>query len=214
MLYFFSGTDRQKARAAMQVQIERIAKSGADIVRISDANTVDDLKTSLMGGGMFGGARVVVLEGVLDNEEMREIFFEELVTIKASSDAFFLFQEKVDAATRRQIEKYAETSEKFDAPKKGEGGTTIFALANALRRADKKALWVGYQQELADDVAPEAIHGVLFWGAKDMLLKATNESERVRAKGLVARLTELPHEARRNGEDLEYALERFVLSKL
>ena len=91
----------------------------------------------------------------------------------------------------------------------------MFALANALRRADKKALWVGYQRELAKGGAPEAILGVLFWAAKDMFIKSkegTRESNR--AKKLVAELAELPHEARRNGFDLEYALERFVLSAI
>jgi hypothetical protein len=86
-------------------------------------------------------------------------------------------------------------------------------MANALRKSDKKALWVGYMRELEKGSAPEMVHGVLFWAAKDMLLKAGRDvATHNYATKLVAHLAELPHEARRRGEDLEYALERFLLS--
>jgi hypothetical protein len=212
MLYFYSGSDRTKARTAMNANVVSFEKRGMLPLRISDANSVDDLRAALRSGGMFATERIVILEGILGNDEMREILTAELPTLKSSTDHFFMLDEKPDAATRKLVEKYAEKFERFDAAKKAEGGTTIFALANALRAGNKKALWVGYQRELLNDAAPEAIHGVLFWAAKDMLLKSRADAEKIRAKKLIANLTELPHEARRRGEDLEYALERFVLS--
>ncbi len=214
MLYLYTGTDRTKARTAMQAAVAHAQKGGVSITRINDANTLDDLAAALHSGGMFATERIVVLENVFENDEMREVLRAELPTLKSSTDHFFLYEEKPDAATRKLIEKYAEKSERYDAAKKADGGTTIFALANALRAGNKKALWVGYQRELLNDAAPEAIHGVLFWAAKDMLLKSSAVVDKTRAKKLIASLTELPHEARRRGEDLEYALERFVLGKL
>jgi hypothetical protein len=212
MLHFYSGTDRKRARDAMHAAVVKAQQKGASVVRVSDANTPDDLKASLTSGGMFAAERIVILEGVFENLEMRMIMLEQLLALKKSADIFYILEEKPDAATKKQIEKYSETFEKFDAPKKADGGTTIFALANALRVGDKKALWVGYQRELLNDAAPEAIHGVLFWAAKDMMLKSRSDNEKNRAKDFIAKLVELPHEARRQGEDLEYALERFVLS--
>ena len=196
----------------MHKAVASIQKKGVIVVRISDANRPDDLRASLTSGGMFASERIVVLEGLFENIEMRAIMLEQLPILKKSTDLFYILEEKPDAATKKQIEKYSETFEKFDAAKKADSGTTIFALANALRAGDKKALWVGYHRELQNDAAPEAIHGVLFWAAKDMVLKSRSEQESSRAKNLIATLTELPHEARRQGEDLEYALERFVLS--
>ena len=108
------------------------------------------------------------------------------------------------------IEKYAERSERFDLKKEKSDGGEIFALANALRRADKKALWVGLMRELSRDNAPEAIHGVLFWGAKQMCMQARGPAVGGAAR-LVATLAALPHESRRKGVELEYALERFAL---
>ncbi len=213
MLYFFSGTDREKARAEMNKELSRVAKKEATIIRVSDANTPADLTSSLQGGGMFAQDRVVVLEGVLVNEDMRTIVLDALSVMKESKEKFFMFEEKPDAATRKQIEKYAEESKRFDAAKKAERGNTIFALANALKRGDKKALWISYQRELAGS-APEAVHGVLFWGAKQMFLTSYSEKEKEHAKKLVAELAELPHRARRRGEELEYALERFVLTNV
>ncbi|MEK7132996.1 MAG: hypothetical protein AAB830_02985, partial [Patescibacteria group bacterium] len=181
-------------------------------VRITDANSVADFTASLQGGGLFGERRIVILEGLSENEEMRDLLFRSLAQMQKSEEPFFIFEPSTDADARRTIEKYSASKNRFDAPKK-EKDNSVFALANALRRADKKALWAGYQKELALGKAPEAIHGVLFWGAKDMLIKSKEGTpESNRAKKLIAELAELPHEARRNNFDLEYALERFVLS--
>ena len=212
MLYFYTGTNREKVRKEMNNALKPLAKGGARLVRITDANTLADLRVALMGEGMFGEKRIIVLEDTIQNEEMQDIILASLNLMRGSPERFFIFEGKPDANTRKAIEKHAERSERFDAPKKKED-KSIFLLGNALRRADKKALWVGYQKELARGKSPESIHGVLFWGAKDMLLRARKGTrERSRAQALVAGLAELPHEARRNNLPLEYALERFVLS--
>lgn len=209
MLHLYLGTDREKARSKMNAVIEKAAKK-ADIVRITDAHMIDDLKSALQGGGMFGGKRVLVFEGVCVNPDLCEILLNSLEHLSKSDEEVFVFEEKPLADLRKKLEKYAETVEKFDAPKK-ERDSSIFAMANALRRKDKRSLWVSYMREVAKGNAPEAVHGLLFWAAKDMLLKSSG-SEHERARSLVAQLAELPHQARRRGEDLGYALERFVLS--
>ena len=207
MLYFYSGTDREKARTAMNAAAKKVSKN---IVRITDANVPADLAAAFGGGGMFHEPRVVVLNGVLGSEEMRAILLDALAYMRDSEETFFILEEKPDAATRKQIEKYAERSERYDKPG-GKKSGDIFAIAGALRRADKKALWVNYQRQLAENAAPEAIHGVLFWAAKDMFQKARTDAEKSRATALLEDLAELPHESRRRGVELEYTLEMFVL---
>lgn len=207
MLYFYSGNDTEKARDAMSAAIEKAAK-GATVVRITDAHSRADLEAALQGGGMFGGERVIVFSNVYENDELRTVLEERLSFLSKSKEPIFMIEGALDAATRKSIEKYATEYERFDAKKVAEP-TTIFALANALQVGKKKELWVGYQRELQSGKAPEAIHGVLFWAAKQYLLKQGSD----RAKLLVAELAELPHEARRRGVELEYALEQFVLSR-
>lgn len=215
MLYFFSGTDRAKVRKTVDAAAKKETKGA--VVRVTDTHGLADLEAALQGGGMFAlsgaaGKRAVILDTVLGNEVLRERLMKELPVLRDSSDAFFVIEEKPDAATRRAIEKYAETSEKFDAAKRQED-KSIFALGNALKRGDKKALWVGVVRETIGGKPPEATHGFLFWAAKQMLLSARTDTDRARARKMVAELAELPHESRRRGFDLDYALELFVLSE-
>ncbi|MEK7069033.1 MAG: hypothetical protein AAB947_01465 [Patescibacteria group bacterium] len=208
MLHLYIGTDRENARAKMRMDVLKV--KGAEIVRITDAHTIDDLKTALQGGGMFGAERVLVFESVCGNPDMCEIFLESLKWLSKSDEDAFIYEEKPLIDVRKRLEKYAGSVEKFDAPKK-ERDQGIFKMADALRAGDKKALWVSYMRELQKESAPEAVHGILFWGAKDAFLKSSG-AVRKRAGRLVVELAELPHEARRNGFDLEYALEHYLLA--
>ncbi len=211
MLYLYTGTDRMKARAALGAGRAKLAPD-ISVIHITDIHTIEDLDAALAGGGMFTGVRAVVLDGVFDREEMRERIVAQLEHIASATDHFFMYTEKLDAATRRQLEKHTARSEQFDLPKKADKSSSIFALGNALRARKKKDLWVNYQRELAADTAPEAIHGVLFWAAKQMFMSARTEIDQKHGEKLIAILAALPHEARRQGVELEYALERLVLS--
>lgn len=210
MLHLYLGTDRDKARSKMGAAVEKVAKK-AEVVRITDAHTIEDLKASMQGGWMFGGTRVLVFEGVCTNVDLCDVFLDSLEYLAKSEEEVFVFESKPLADVRKKLEKYASSVEKFDAPAK-ERDAGVFAMANALRKRDKKTLWVAYMREVAKDNPSEMIHGVLFWAAKDMFLKSSDAAARTRAAALVASLTELPHEARRRGEPMEYALERFILS--
>ena len=206
MLTLIWGTDREATLKALQKLVRAEKKTP---LTVNDAHTLDDLRASLQGGGLFGDVRTVVLDGVCVNPEMKTEVLASLSAMKKAKDHFVLREEKLDADTRKQIEKYAETSDKHEL-KKEKTETTIFALASALQKRDKKALWVGLQREFLSGNAPEAVHGVLFWGAKQAHLRAPTSY----TKTLVERLAELPHEARRRGMELDYALERFALSEV
>ena len=214
MLYLYTGTDRNKARAAMNKEVARLAQNEhATVLRITDANVIADLRAALQGAGMFGGARILVFEGVMLSEEMRDVLIEALPHLSAAADTVFIYEEKPDAATRRLLEKYADTKERFDSTKKAED-KTAFSLGYALQKGDRKALWVGYMNELQKGSRPEMIHGILFWAAKSAFLRAGNSAAaRERAAALVSALAELPHASRRAGFEFEYALEHFLLSR-
>lgn len=209
MLNIFSGTDRAKARSALNAAV-----GDTPVVRISDASSMDDFRSALQGVGIFGSARAVVFDGISANEEMFDALVKHLTPLAGSDEQFFVYEEKLDAATGRTFEKYAK-AQIFDLPKSVKARPTVFQLADHMKKGGKnmrKNMWVAYQRELAQGEAPEAIHGVLFWGAKQTLLSARDVQNVQRSKRLIATLAELPHESRRRGEELEYALERFILS--
>jgi len=211
MLFVFLGTDTKKALAALNTAVSKLKQS---VVRVSDASSLEDVRAALGGGGMFGEKRSVVLDRLSDNDELWNLVIDRLASIAEQSDAFFLYEEKANAATKKLLQKYAENVEIFDAPKSAKARPTVFSLVNYMNAGDKKKLWVGYQQELSLGNATEAIHGTLFWGVKQALLNARDAQNVQRSKRLLAELAELPHESRRHGEELEYALERFILSEV
>ena len=211
MLSVFLGTDTKKALAALSAAV---SKTKGDVIRVSDASALEDIRAALAGGGMFAQKRTVVLDRISDNEALWPLLVEKLAQLAESSDDFFIYEEKPLVAEKRLLEKHAAETRTFDLPKSGKERPSVFSLVNHMRAGDKKKLWVGYQQELAIGNAPEAIHGVLFWGVKQMLLSARNPKDGEQAKKLIIELTELPHESRRRGEELEYALERFILTAI
>ncbi|HEY4526405.1 MAG TPA: hypothetical protein VJK53_00940 [Candidatus Paceibacterota bacterium] len=209
MLHVFLGTDRSKVLAALN---SAVSKLSIPVVRVSDASSIEDVRAALAGGGMFGEKRNVVLDRLSDNEETWGLVLAQLPTLQEQSDTFFIYEEKADAATKKLLQTNAEKTEVFDAAKAARSRPTVFSLVNYMNAGDKKKLWVAYQEELAIGNAPEAIHGTLFWGVKQALLAARNVESVGRSKRLLAELAELPHKSRRQGEELEYALERFILT--
>lgn len=212
MLHLYLGTDRDAARAAMLRAAKTVARGGG-IVHVTDTHGVDDFRTVLQGGGMFTAARVVVFENIAGNDALAQLLLDALPTLQKSEEHFFLYEEKPNAQMKRTLERYAEDSRRYDRAAQ-EKDASIFTLSAALRKGDRKALWVNFRREIAKGKAPEAIHGVLFWGAKNLFLKSRAGSpERKKSEHLLAELSALPHEARRRGVELEYALEVYLLSE-
>lgn len=203
MLYFLYGADREQTKKRAN---EIALKEKGERRTLTDLHTVNDIRLAY-SDGLFAQRKIVVFDGVFAKQELADEVLLSLDVLKKSKEIFIIREEKLDAATKKNIEKYAEKTEVFDLKKEKEE-TTVFALANALQKRDKKALWVGLQREFAKGNAPEAVHGVLFWGAKQEFQRRDSKDIRL----IIGRLVELPHEARRKGIELEYALEHFALT--
>lgn len=208
MLHVVIGTDRKRARSS----IAHAHAKNVDLLRLDDTGSTSDMRAATQGAGLFGDTKQVFFDNVSGDEALRAELIALLPVCAESNDDFFVYEEKPNAELKRALQKHAHVFETYELPKK-EKDTSVFALSNALKRGDKKALWVSFRTEMMKGKAPEAVHGVLFWGAKDMVLKArAGSAEYARGASLVARLAELPHEARRRGVELEYALEAFLLT--
>ena len=96
-----------------------------------------------------------------------------------------------------------------------------------------KDAWVLLQKALDTGGVPEEIHGMLFWQVKSMILAVSSKTAgeaglnpfvfrkslsfaknftEEELKNLSARLVSIYHDARRGGDELAIALEKFVLS--
>ena len=207
MLYVFIGTD--VARKKCTDFIAKVSKN-IPVSRVTNVDTMDDIRSLTQTGGLFGVDRIRVFDGVLsaEEEEISDILFSAIDSLAAAPDTVVVLEEKLLAGPKKTLQKYAK--EFFAAePVKKKAERDPFALARAIERSDKKNAWIEYIKTVAAGDAPEKTAGLLFWSAKQMAQRPTS---RARGLALAKELSALPHEARRSGEGLEYALERFVLS--
>jgi DNA polymerase III delta subunit len=112
---------------------------------------------------------------------------------------------------------------------------TIFDLADAYAKGDKRTAWSEYEKAMRNGSAPEEIHGTLVWAAKSLWLshnfdETTNMAMGVKPfvyrkfskfgaawnkEALLVALSELKHiyhKAHRGEGDLEILLEQHILS--
>lgn len=237
MLYFFYGTDRDRARERTQALVSSLQKKKpeAEVFRLDSESASAARLDELVGGqGLFHKTYLVSMSGLLEKPESREPFLARLGAIAESPNIFVALEGSVDKKTLLEVTEAAEKVQPFE--KKGgkeKPEFNIFSLTDALGRRDRKNLWVLFQKAVASGAVPEEIHGILFWQLKNILLAhlcktaeeagvkpfvwskaksfARNWSEE-ELKNLSSRMVALYHDAHRGIHDFEIALERLVLT--
>jgi len=100
----------------------------------------------------------------------------------------------------------------FELPKEKKELYDNFLLADAFVNRDKLNLWLHFRRAIDLGVGMEELIGVLFWKAKDMILRKNfskfSEAELV---NFCAKISYLLPEARKQGLDDEAAFEQFLL---
>jgi DNA polymerase III delta subunit len=237
MIYLFYGENMAKAREALHDFLDAFVKKNqhAMLFQMSaETWSGEQLDELIASPGLFGGANVVVLDSVFQNEEAGTFVLGKLVEMKDSPNTFVILEGKLTKTVSEKIKKKAEIAEEFSgtkAEKKAE--LSPFAIADALGRRSKKDAWVFLTKALAGGGVPEEIHSMLFWQVKSMILAASSKSAaeaglnpfvfgkslsfsknftEEELKKLSSRLVVIYHEARRGGDELPIALEKFVLS--
>ena len=237
MLYIYWGSDARKTSDALNAALGKLRARAphAHMARMTEEAEALDLESVMSSAGLFHAAQIVILDGVFANAEHKKEVMACLEELARSEHVFFIREEKLTDSDLKKLEPCAKAISRHDlraAAKKPEGNP--FALADALLAKDRKQLWLRLSSALREGSEPEELHGILFWGAKNLALAAFSkdaaeagmhafvygktrralgkftESE---VRSLVAELAELPHAARRNGVELEYALELFALSR-
>lgn len=239
MIYLLYGEQIEKAREKAYELVEQLLKKkpNASFYKIDADNfTKDSLKEFQESQGLFENKYIVLLNEILKEKETQEIILEELDALKESPHIFIFVESKLVKAIVGKIEKRAEKIQEFSGPEKKEKKDefNVFALTDAFGRRDRKGLWVLYTQTRIKNIAPEEIHGLLFWQLKNMMIVdsldgATGEEtglspfvarkakefarnfSREELHALSSKLVSLYHNARRSGPELGVALEQFIL---
>ena len=215
MLYVYYGTDEKTSRNKLRRAMDALQRRApyAHILRVTDQDEeAVSMKAILSSQGLFHARQVVLLDGTFSNKGIREDIFKHIREIKESDHVFFLYEKKLLAAHEKKLAQHADNIEKSEHREAIGKKENPFALANAFGRGKRSEVWIEYRKALAKGAAPEALHGMLFWKVKDMLLKGKCGDKEDEYKEMLGVLAEMPHKTRRDGIELEYALERFILS--
>lgn len=217
MLYFFYGSDKDKAREKANALIESLCKKkpDAEVFLLDSEHWSERELDELIGGqGLFNKTYIVQLVSLFENVEAKEAFLKKLKDVADSPNIFVMLEGVLDKETLLDITEHAEKVQVFEKNKTEKKKFEIFSLADALGKRDKKDLWVLYQHALLEGIAPENINGVLFWKVKSMLTarypnRYWNTDE---LKKLSSRFVALYHDSHRGVHEFPLALERLILT--
>jgi hypothetical protein len=216
MIYLFSGTNTKKKRQAYEDFLK--SEKGIEPALIDrkdfDASQIESFYS---GAGLFSPKSIIVFENVFASDStrdnMRDFLEEKLPNMGESSNDFIFLEGKLTKPMLDMFKKARADLNVFEeiAKEKKERFNT-FMLANALGSKDKLNLWIGFRQALVAGVSLEELAGVLFWKAKDMILKRSyGKFSEAEIKNFSSKISYLLPEARTRGADAEEAFEEFLL---
>ena len=232
MLYLFTGSDEAKVRAKAfaWVAAARAKEPNLAYLRLAREEVTDAaLEDAAASGGLFVSRLLVLLDDPFakmraspeenEEDEGREgtpgasLVENHLEALASSDNAIVLLAPNLSAAKAKKIAAKAKMSYAFDRPARAEP-TRGFnrALVDALARRSRENLWLEVVRALRAGDAPEMLHGLLHWKARDILEKGNPKWTRSDARALSRSLIALLLDARRRSLDLSTSLERFALS--
>ncbi len=214
MIYLFTGSDTNKVRAkAFQwVEAARAKAPDAVYVRItSEQLTEGVLRNALSSQGLFFSKSLVLLDDPFALTESGEVVLDMLSELAESSNPVAILAPKLLAARIKKIEAEAEKIFTIDLAEKASRGFNS-ALVNALSNKDGAGLWKELHKAYRQGDAPELVHGLLHWKARDMMQKGSPKWGKGGARKLSRDLIILVSDSRNGDLGLREGLERFALS--
>ena len=228
MIYLFHGTDVDKVRtkAFEWVATARKKEPNLAYARLAREELTDSaLVAAAQSGGLFV-KRMLVLsddpypatrakaeeESEDDEEEASENPLEENLEALAKSDnAIVILAPKLPVPKQKKFLKHAKLEYKFDAKERAMARGFNSALVNALASKNREMLWLEVVRAQAAGDAPEMLHGLLHWKARDLMEKGSRSWKPEEARNLSMDLIGLLQETRRRGGELGRELERWAL---
>lgn len=214
MIYLFHGSDVGKVRdkAFAWVAASRKKAPDAAYVRIG-ADQVDAaaLMEATATTGLFFKKILVLIDDPFSLKASGEAVVDALKELAESPNPVAILAPKLKAAEAKKLEAKAEKVFTYDLTAKKEGRGFNIGLVSALGARNGKALWLEIEKALRAGDAPEMLHGLLHWKARDMMQKGNKNWSEQESRDLSVNLIELLSDARSQSLDLSIALERWAL---
>jgi DNA polymerase III delta subunit len=212
MIYLFSGDDVKNKLGTYEKLLAKAPK-GSEIFRLAknDFNPAQ-LEGFYSGAGLFSKHSVVSLSDFLSEDETEDFILNHLDQFASSANWFVLVEGKLNKPILDVFKKAKAEINIFEAPKTASEKFNSFGLANSFGVRDKLNLWIQFREAMANGVALEELAGILFWKAKDMLIKKSfGKFTEEELKNFVQKISYLLPESRQKGKDAEAAFEQFLL---
>lgn len=214
MIYLFHGSDESgvRAKAFAWVAAARQKAPDAHYLRLAaDAITEEALREALSAQGLFFARTLVALDDPFSRAESVAALEAVLPELAASPNAVAVIAPKASAKQVGLVAPHATKAFAVDAaPKRARGFNA--GLVNALGAKDGVKLWAEIHRAYRQGDAPELVHGLLHWKARDLMAKGGRGWTPDEARALSRSLIELVSESRGGGGlPLDLALERFAL---
>ncbi len=227
MIYLFHGSEVEKVRtkAFEWVAKARMKEPNLAYVRLArEELSHAALEDAALSGGLFVQRLLILIDDPFpskrtaaedegSDEDATGILEEHLDQLAASDNAIVILAPKLLAAKAKKIAAKAKMTYTFDAaiPREAARGFNT-NLVNALAARSREKLWLEVNQALAAGDAPEMLHGLLHWKARDLMEKGSRVWKQEESRQLSLALIKLLQDSRRGGLDLSLSLERFALS--
>jgi DNA polymerase III delta subunit len=228
MIYLFHGGDVQKTRAKAFEWVAKARMKEPNLVYMRLAReelTAATLEDAALSGGLFVKRLLVLIDDPFSSVEDTEcptsevghsvsnLVEEHLDALAASDNAIIILAPKLAAAKAKKFIAKTKVEYKYDALAARED-TRGFNnnLVNALASRSREKLWLEINRALSAGDAPEMLHGLLHWKARDIMEKSSRTWTSQESRKLSLALIELLQSSRRGGLDLALSLERFALS--
>lgn len=215
MLYLFTGSDSEKVRAkAFQwVAAARAKAPEAPYVRLNASEISEETLGEAAGSqGLFFSKTLVLLDDPFAESTTGELVLERLTILSESPNPIAILAPKLLATRIKKLEAKAEKVFIHDLKAKPPARGFNTALVGALSAKDGGGLWKELMIAQRNGDAPEMLHGLLHWKARDMMQKGSPKWGRVGARKLSLTLIELVSDSRAGELSLKENLERFALS--
>lgn len=235
MLYLIYGTDAHKSRKKLHELLDLAKKKrpDAELFKITTENWSDgQFDELLLAQGLFEQKYTTVLDNLFEKKDFKVYILEKLEEMRDSEQIFLMLEGAMDAPTVKKIEKHAKQVQEFVKAESKKPAFNIFAVTDGLVQKDKKKLWISYVDFMNKGVAPEEVHGIMFWQVKNMLLASRSENMKdsglspyayknalsggrnyktEELLGMSSSLVDMTHRVRQGEGDLGVMLEKWVL---
>jgi hypothetical protein len=212
MIYIFSGDDTKKKLLAYEKFIKTFGRN-VEVFDITKNNfNPVQAESFYSGAGLFFQKCAVVYSDVLEKEEAHDFLLKKLELMRESPNIFIFLERKLLKTDLEIFKKNKAEINIFELPKGKKEKYDSFILAWDFEKRDKLNLWIHFRQAIDKGVGMEELIGILFWKAKDLILKRNfSKFSEHELKDFTARLSSLLPEARKKGMEDEESFEQFLL---